>query len=124
MDDDRLMNSSRFRFREIWLPKLCGRTTFLLMGTSLFILYFYLLGNMQGFTDRTLIILFDIEFRILSLTAVAGFLSAITTLATLPISRKLELLPIILSLLATVLSLILYLGIALLQAFLDGYAVS
>lgn len=124
MDYDETMPPKKFRIRRIWLPSMLGRLTSLLMGFSLLTLYFYLLGNAQGFTDRTLIILFNIELWILSMTTTLGMLSAISYLATLPFREKTQLIPIVFSMLAAVLSLVLYLGVALLQAFMDGYAAS
>lgn len=115
------MTRNRIKIRRIWLPGILGRITLLLMSMSLLTLYFYLAGNAQGFTDSTLVILLNIESWILSFTAMAGACSTLSYLLTLPPHNRTQLPQIIFSVLATILSTALYIGVGLLQAFLDGY---
>ena len=93
-----------------------------MLGLSLITLCIYILGNAQGFTDRTLIILFNIEITILSLTAIIGALSALSCLTMLPFSNKLNVGTMCYSMLISAVSFSLFFGTVLLQAFLDGYA--
>lgn len=115
------MYLKNFRIRRIWLPSLLGRITTLLMANSLLTLYFYLMGNAQGFTDTTLIFLVSFEFWILPLTAISGVLATMAYLAIIPLSGKFRFASIAGSLFTAVISLALFLGLALLQAFMDGY---
>ena len=89
---------------------------------SLLTLYFYLVGNAQGFTDRTLSILFAIESWILSLTAVISVFSAIGYAVSLALRNKLYPGKIILSFMAFLLSLLLFLALSLIQVFMEGYS--
>ncbi|OQX29160.1 MAG: hypothetical protein B0D92_05120 [Spirochaeta sp. LUC14_002_19_P3] len=115
------MYLKKFRIRRIWLPSLLGRITTLLMANSLLTLYFYLMGNAQGFTDTTLIFLVNFEFWTLPLTAISGLFAAMAYLAAIPLSSKLHFASIAGSLFTAALSLALFLGLALLQAFMNGY---
>ncbi len=110
-----------FWVRKTWLPSIFGRATALFMAVSLITLYFYLLGNIQGFSDSTLNLLIEIELRLLSMAAVFGALSAITYIATKPLRNKRHLAAVFFSILAAALSFVLYLGVALLRTFQDGY---
>ncbi len=109
------------RLQRLWLPSVLGRLTFLLLVVSLLILYFYLIGNLQGFTDRTLMFLFAVESWTLALCSLAAVFSAVAYAATLPFRYRLKLGRIVLSVAAAILSLALYLGMALLQAFMKPY---
>jgi hypothetical protein len=88
---------------------------------SLLILYFYIVGNLQGFTDRTLLFLFAVESWSLALCALAGVFSAISYALTLPMRKKMQLYRILFSAAASVFSVLLYLLVAVLQAFMDSY---
>lgn len=112
----------RIRIRKYWLTALFDGLTRQLLGMSLITLYFYLVGNAQGFTDKTLILLFNIESWILSLTVIASTLTTMAHFAMLPFSRKPKIGSIVFSILVAGLSFVLFLAISLLQAFLDGYA--
>lgn len=116
------MKTRSFRSRQIWLPSFFGRLTFLLTVLSLITLYVYLVGNLQGFTDRTLIILFEIESWILVLTGISGVFSTLSYVITVPFRNRLRLDRIVFSGMAAVLGLLLYLGVALVRAFMSGYA--
>lgn len=115
------MAKGTIRLRRIWLPSFFGRLTFLLFSSSLLTLYFYLIGNSQGFTDRTLIFLFAVESWTLALCALAGVFSTIIYAATVPFRHQLQLGRIIFSGAASVFSVLLYLIVALLQAFMESY---
>lgn len=115
------MAKGSLRLRRIWLPSLFGRLTFLLFTLSLLTLYFYIVGNSQSFSDRTLIFLFAVESWILALCALAGVFSTVTYALTIPFRNKLQLDRIIFSGAASVFSVLLYLVVALLQAFMDSY---
>jgi len=117
-----IMAKRNIIFRQLWLPGLLGRVTFLLLMLSLLSLYFYVVGNIQGFSDDTLFFLFSVESWTLALCALAGVFSAVSYAVTLPFRRKLYLDRIILSGLASALSLLLYLGVALLRAFMESYS--
>ena len=110
-----------FRVRRIWLPSVFGRLTFLLFSLSLLTLYFYVVGNAQGFSDRTLLFLFAVESWNLALCAVAGVFSTVAYAVTLPLRNRLHLDRIVFSALASAMSLLLYLVMALLQAFMESY---
>ena len=116
-----LMARGNFRIRRIWLPGLFGRITALLFSLSLLTLYLYAVGGIQGFTDETLIVLFTVEAWLVVLCAAAGFFSALSYIVLIPLSRNIKVGSIILSALVSAVSLVLYLGIALLRAFMDGY---
>lgn len=107
--------------RRIWLPSLLSRITFLLFALSLLALYFYIVGNAQGFTDSTLLVILNIQTWNLALCALSGVFSAVSYAITLPFRNKLKLDRIILSGLAAAFSLLLYLLVALLQAFMESY---
>ena len=115
------MSRPFFGVRRIWLPSVFGRLTFLLFLLSLLTLYFYVVGNVQGFTDRTLLFLFSVESWTFSLCALAGVFSAVAYAVTLPFRSRPMLDRIIFSGLASALSLLLYLGTALLKAFMQAY---
>lgn len=88
---------------------------------SLLALYFYVLGNAQGFTDTTLFYLLNVESLLLGLCTLAGIFSAIAYAVTLPFRNKLKIDRIILSAMGAAVSLLLYLLVALLQAFMNSY---
>ncbi len=88
---------------------------------SLLTLYFYIVGNSQGFADNTLLFLFSVESWTLALCALSGVFSTISYAATLSMHRKLQLDRIIFSAAASVFSVFLYLLMAILQAFMDSY---
>jgi len=90
---------------------------------SLLILYFYIVGNSQGFADKTLLFLFTVESWTLALCALSGVFSTISYAATLPMRKKLQLDRIILSAAASAFSVLLYLLVAILQAFMDSYKI-
>lgn len=107
--------------RRIWLRDIFVRLTMLMVVLSFLILYFYIVGNMQGFTDRMLTILINIESWVLSLTALSAAFSIITCVFTMPFT-KVNLAKIIFSVAAFVVSLLLSIGISILQSFMDGYS--
>ena len=107
--------------RRIWLPGLLGRITILQFLLSFLALYFYIVGNAQGFTDRTLLFLLNIESWILILGAIAGVFSAVAYAVTLPLRNRLKIDRIVFSGFGAALSLLLYLLVALLQAFMEAY---
>lgn len=115
------MAGRNFRIRRIWLPGLFGRVTLLLFILSLITLYFYVIGSIQGFTDETLMVLFTVEAWLLVLCALTGFFSALSCIIVIPSSRSIKAGGLVFSALASGVSLVLYLGIALLRAFMDGY---
>ena len=115
------MAKGSFRLRRIWLPSFFGRLTFLLFSLSLLTLYFYLVGNSQGFTDVTLLFLIAVESWTLALCALSGVFAAIIYAATIPFRNRLQLDRIIFSGAASIFSILLYLGVALLQAFMESY---
>ena len=117
----RCMPIIRTHSRKIWLPSLLGRITFLMFALSLLALYFYVVGNAQGFTDGTLLFLLVVESWILALGALAGVFSALAYTVTLPFRKQLKLDRIILSGMSAAFSLLLYLLVALLQAFMESY---
>jgi len=111
-----------FHLRKIWLPSFYGRLTLLLFMLSLLVLYFYVVGNSQGFADRTLLFLFTVESWTLALCAISGVFSVITYALTLPVRQQLQLDRIILSAAASLFSVLLYMVVAILQAFMDSYS--
>jgi len=115
------MAKGSLKLRRIWLPSFYGRLTLLLFLLSLLILYFYIVGNSQGFVDKTLSFLFILESWILSFCALAGIFSTISYAVTLPLRNRLQLDRIILSAAASLFSVILYLLVAIIQAFMDSY---
>lgn len=115
------MAKGSIRLRRIWLPSFFGRLTFLLFSLSLLTLYFYLIGNSQGFTDRTLIFLFSVESWSLALCALTGVFSTIIYALTVPFRNRLQLGRILFSGAASIFSVLLYLIVALLQTFMDSY---
>jgi len=88
---------------------------------SLLVLYFYVVGNSQGFADRTLLFLFTVESWTLALCAISGIFSVITYALTLSVRPHLQLDRIILSASASLFSVVLYMLVAILQAFMDSY---
>lgn len=94
----------------------------LLFALSLLTLYFYIIGNAQGFTDETLYFILIAESWILALSTLAGLFSTVSFAVTLPFRQKLKLDRIVFSGMAAALSLLLYLVVALLQAFMESYA--
>ena len=115
------MAKGTFRLRRIWLPSFFGRLTFLLFSLSLLTLFFYIVGNSQGFTDETLLFLFTVESWTLALGALVGIFSTVAYAVTLPFRNSLQLDRIIFSGAAALFSILLYLGMALLQAFMESY---
>jgi hypothetical protein len=115
------MAKGLLRLRRIWLPSFFGRLTFLLFSLSLLTLYFYVVGNSQGFTDRTLIFLFAVESWTLAICALSAVFSTVAYAATLPFRNRLQLDRIIFSAAAAIFSVLLYLVVALLQAFMESY---
>ena len=93
------------RLQRLWLPSVLGRLSFLLLVVSLLILYFYVIGNLQGFTDRTLLFLFAVESWTLAFSSLAAVFSAISYAATLQFRYRLKLGRIVLSVGAAILSL-------------------
>ena len=107
--------------RRLWLPSFYGRLTFLLFLLSLLVMYFYIVGNFQGFSDKTLVFLFAVESWVLSLCALAGVFSTITYIVTLKLRNQLYIDKIILSAAASIFSVLFYLLVAILQAFMESY---
>jgi len=105
----------------MWLPSFLGRFTSLLFALSLLTLYFYVIGNLQGFTDTTLFFLFAMLSWILGLCTVFGFLSSLLYALSIPLRNRLYLDRIIIYAVISLFSIILYLLIALLQAFMESY---
>jgi len=110
-----------WRLRRIWLPSIFGRLTALLFVFSLLILYFYIAGNRQEFSDDTLSSLIEIESWTLAICAISGLISTVSYAAVLPFQTDLKIRQIVFSGLATVSSVFLYLVVALLRAFLEPY---
>jgi hypothetical protein len=109
------------RIRRIWLPSFFGRLTFLLFALSLLTLYFFIVGNLQGFADSTLLFLFSVESWTLALCSITGALSTIYYAASIALRNRLQIDRIVLSAAASAVSIILYLVMALLQAFMESY---
>ncbi len=108
-------------FRRIWLPSIFGKLTFLLFSISLLTLYFYVIGNAQGFSDQTMLFLFSVESWNLALCTISGVFATVAYAVTIPMRNRLLLDHIVFSALAAMLSLLLYLGLALLQSFMEAY---
>ena len=85
-------------------------------------MYFYVVGNFQGFSDNTLVFLFAVESWILSLCAITGVFSTITYIATLKFRNQLFIDKIILSAAASIFSVLFYLLVAILQVFMESYS--
>ncbi len=115
------MAKGSFGLRRIWLPSFYGRLTLLLFLLSLLVLYFYVVGNSQGFADRTLLFLFTVESWTLALGAFSGFFSVVSYALTIPLRQQRQLDRIILSASASLFSILLYMVVAILQAFMDSY---
>lgn len=115
------MRRSSAHSRRIWLPSVLGRITFLLFALSLLALYFYIIGNGQQFTDTTLFYLLNVESLLLGLCVLTGVISAVAYAVTLPFRKKLKIDRIVFSVMASAFSLLLYLLVALLQAFMENY---
>ena len=115
------MSRRPYRYRSIWLPSVFGRLTVLFFSVALLTLYVYVVGNLQGFTDETLIVLFAAESWTLAACAVLGVFSTVSYAVTLPLRARLHLDRIVFSGILSAASLFLYLGVALLQAFMDRY---
>jgi hypothetical protein len=107
--------------RKIWISSVFGRLTFLLFFMSLLTLYVYVVGNRQGFADETLMFLFLVESWMLALCALTGVFSTLSYALTLPFRSRMRLDRIIFSGAASMFSILLYLVVALLQAFMDSY---
>jgi len=107
--------------RKIWLPVFFGKVTFLLFAVSLETFYFYIAGNIQGFTDKTLLFLFSVESVILIIGFFSGVFASFSYMVTIPFRNRLHLDKIILSGAASVFSLFFYTIITLLQAFMRPY---
>lgn len=110
-----------WRLRRFWLPSIFGRLTALLFVFSLLILYFYIVGTRQKFTDDTLLSLIVIETWTLAVCAISGLFSTLGYAITLPFRTDLRINRIVISGLVTAFSVFLYLGVALLRAFLEPY---
>jgi len=93
----------------------------LLFVFSLLVLYFYIVGNRQRFSDNTLFFLFEIESWTLAICAISGLIATVSYAVTLPFRTNLKINRIIFSGLVTVFSGFLYFGVALLRAFLGPY---
>ncbi len=115
------MATRTVRLRRIWLPSFFGRLTFLSFSLSLLTLYFYIVGNSQGFTDDTLLFIFAVESWTLALCALSGVFSTISYAVTLPMRKRLQLDRLFFSAAASIFSVLLYLIFAILQAFMDSY---
>ncbi|MCG8453410.1 MAG: hypothetical protein MI717_09550 [Spirochaetales bacterium] len=115
------MAKSRAKIKQIWLPSVLGRLTILFFILSLLIFYFYVVGNGQGFADATLFFLMDLESWVLALGALAGMFSALAYGMSAPFRNRLYFDRILLSGLASAFCLLMYLGMALLGAFLESY---
>ncbi len=109
--------------RRIWLPSIYGRLSFLLFSLSLLVLYFYGVGNAQRLTDATLIFLLRVESWVLILSFLSAVFSLLSNIITLPFQKKFRLSRILFSALGAVFSILLYLLVTLLQAFMTGYGV-
>ena len=88
---------------------------------SLLVLYLYIVGNRQEFSDDTLFSLIEIESWTLGICAISGLIATISYTATLPFRTFLGINRIVLSGLMTASSVFLYLVVALLRAFLGSY---
>jgi len=109
------------RTRRIWLPSFLGRFTSLLFALSLLILYFYVIGNLQGFTDTTLFFLLAALSWTLGLCTVFGVFSSLLYVLSIPLRNRLYLDRIIIYGAMSLFSILFYLVIALLQAFMEFY---
>ena len=107
--------------RRFWLPSFYGRFTFLLFLLSLLVLYFYVVGNAQGFADRTLVFLFTVESWTLAVCALSGMFSTVSYAVMIPVRKRIQLGRILLSAGASLFSVLLYLLVAIIEAFMDSY---
>ena len=118
-----VMRRRPLSFARLWLPVVLSRATLLLFVLAWLVLLLYLAGNFQGFADETMFLLYTVEAWILALGALLGVFSAATYAITLPFRRRLELDKIILSGAASAFCLALYMGVALIRAFLEPFGV-
>jgi len=116
-----LKAKTAWRLRRFWLPSIFGRLTALLFVFSLLILYFYIVGNHQKFSDDTLLSFIELESWTLAICAISGLIATVSYAVTLPFRTDARINRIVISGLVTITSVSLYFGVALLRAFLESY---
>ncbi len=107
--------------RKIWLPGVYGRLAFLLFTLSLLTLYFYVIGNFQGFSDATMVLLLRMESWILVAGTLVSIVSTVVYACTFWYRRYYAVVRIIISVLMMACCFVLYFLVALLQAFMLSY---
>ncbi len=111
----------RIGSRRIWLPGVYSRLAVLFFSLSLLALYFYLIGNTQGFTDATLHFLLRVESWILILSFLTAVFAVLSHVVLTPFRRGFKVGRILFPVLGALLSMLLYLLVTLLQAFMTSF---
>ncbi len=94
----RVLHRNKSRLFKYWLPALLRKTSIFFFTNVMLILFLYILGSFQEFTDSTQVFLLNFLNMIMVLCIFSSFFSAISYIYISPFRKKNVIFKIILSL--------------------------
>jgi hypothetical protein len=107
----RILRRKRSRILKFWLPALLRKTSIFFFINVLLLIFFYILGSFQEFTDSTQIFLLGLLNIIMILSLFSSFFSTVSYVYIIPYRKKNVLFKIILSVVIFTFTIIFYIFI-------------